>query len=125
LVIGILIVFVEYKAVDFATVFVTTPIFSSKIYNFLSFDFDLILIICYFLFIGAVGKLAQLGLHTWLPTITFQYNSMSPLADWCFAGAATTLDWQSIRSGAATTLDWPLIRYLLTTEPNNLRLQSK
>jgi NADH-ubiquinone oxidoreductase chain 5 len=66
LVIGILIIFVEYRAVDYATVFSITPIFVSKLFNFLSFDFDLISIICFFLFVGAIGKSAQSGLHTWL-----------------------------------------------------------
>jgi len=44
LVIGILIIFVEYKAVDYVTVFVTTLLFTHKVYNFLNFDFNLFFI---------------------------------------------------------------------------------
>jgi len=67
LVLGILIIFVEYRAVDYATIFAITPIFTNKLFNFLNLNFDLISLICFFLFVGAVGKSAQLGLHTWLP----------------------------------------------------------
>merc|ERR1712238_349968 len=64
LVLGIFTIFINYKAVDYATIFALTPVFLGKSFSFLSFNFDLISIICFFLFIGAVGKSAQLGLHT-------------------------------------------------------------
>ena len=67
LVLGILVIFVNYKAVDYATVFSLTPMFSGEIINFLNYDLDLLTVIGAFLFVGAVGKSAQLGLHTWLP----------------------------------------------------------
>ena len=67
LVLGILFIFISYKAVDYATVFALTPFFSDAKVNFLNFDFELLPIIGFFLFVGAVGKSAQLGLHTWLP----------------------------------------------------------
>lgn len=41
---------------DFASIFNAVGLYSS--------DYTLI---CLFIFIGAVGKSAQLGLHTWLP----------------------------------------------------------
>jgi len=67
LVLGILIIFVKYKAVDYATVFALTPLFVEENFVFLNLTFNLIDIIGFLLLIGAIGKSAQLGLHTWLP----------------------------------------------------------
>ena len=67
LVMGILLIFINYKAVDYSTVFALTPIFTHSVVNFLNLDVNLLTAIGFFLFVGAVGKSAQLGLHTWLP----------------------------------------------------------
>lgn len=67
LIIGILILFVNFKSVDYATVAVLAPFFKSQTINFLNMDLDILSLVCIFLFLGAVGKSAQLGLHTWLP----------------------------------------------------------
>jgi NADH-ubiquinone oxidoreductase chain 5 len=67
LVMGILLIFVNFKAVDYATVAVLTPFFKNQTVNFLNLDLNLLNTIGVFLFLGAVGKSAQLGLHTWLP----------------------------------------------------------
>jgi NADH-ubiquinone oxidoreductase chain 5 len=67
LMLGILTIFVNYKAVDYATVFALTPLFCNDTFFFLNMEFNLLNLICFFLFIGAIGKSAQLGLHTWLP----------------------------------------------------------
>jgi NADH-ubiquinone oxidoreductase chain 5 len=67
LIIAILIMFVNFKAVDYATVAALAPFFKTQTVNFLNMDFNILSLICVFLFFGAVGKSAQLGLHTWLP----------------------------------------------------------
>ena len=67
LIIGIIIIFIYYKSVDYASVSVLTPLLKEKIITFLHLDLSLLTLVGILLFIGAVGKSAQVGLHTWLP----------------------------------------------------------
>ncbi len=64
---GILAIYMVTGAVDFETVFARIPELQGQQIHFLWMDLDLITTICILLFIGAMGKSAQLGLHTWLP----------------------------------------------------------
>ena len=67
LALGIFTIFVCFKAVDYATVFSMVPFFAEETFIFLNYEFNLINLIGFLLFVGAIGKSAQLGLHTWLP----------------------------------------------------------
>ena len=67
LILGILVIFLKYKSVDYATVAVLTPFFKNDNVNFLNLNCNVLNVIGILLFIGCVGKSAQLGLHTWLP----------------------------------------------------------
>jgi NADH-ubiquinone oxidoreductase chain 5 len=67
LALGIFTIFVKFKAVDYATVFSMVPFFCEDTIIFLNKEVNLISLIGILLFIGAMGKSAQLGLHTWLP----------------------------------------------------------
>lgn len=67
LVLAILLIFTNFKAVDYATIFSLIPFFISDTLTIFTFEFDILTLISFFLLIGAVGKSAQIGLHTWLP----------------------------------------------------------
>lgn len=60
LVLGRLVIYETYQSLDYGVVFARTPIRAESYPN-------IITIACLLLFVGAVGKSAQLGLHTWLP----------------------------------------------------------
>ena len=64
---GILGVFFAYGSLDFDTVFAATPNMAGKSFAFLGMNVDIVTTLCLLLFIGAMGKSAQIGLHTWLP----------------------------------------------------------
>ena len=67
LALGIFSIYITFKSVDYSTVFSLAPLFIHYKINFLIFEINSISLICFLLFIGAMGKSAQLGLHTWLP----------------------------------------------------------
>jgi NADH-quinone oxidoreductase subunit L len=64
---GIFAVFMMTGAVEFGTVFAQAPGLVGKTIHFLRWDIDALTLICILLFIGAMGKSAQILLHTWLP----------------------------------------------------------
>ena len=65
--IGIFLIFFFYGTVNYNEVFQLTPNFINKEINFIGIELNLITLICIMLFIGAMGKSAQILLHTWLP----------------------------------------------------------
>src|SRR5207244_12548284 len=64
---GIFAVFVIFCSLDFSTVFGMAPGAVGTTINFLGWQVPSLTLACILLFIGAMGKSAQLGLHTWLP----------------------------------------------------------
>ncbi len=64
---GIFAVYALFGSLHFGTVFDAAPNFAHTPFIFLGWQVDALTITCILLFIGAMGKSAQLGLHTWLP----------------------------------------------------------
>ena len=64
---GIFLIFYLFGTVNYSEVFQQIPTVIDKNLSFLGFEIKAIDLICLFLFIGAMGKSAQILLHTWLP----------------------------------------------------------
>ena len=64
---GIFALFALIGAVDLDTIFAQAPTLVGKTIPFFGWHPDALTMICLLLFMGAMGKSAQFGLHTWLP----------------------------------------------------------
>ncbi len=64
---GIVGIFFVFKSIHFDDIFYQVQFLKDHNINFLSMNFSTLNVLCILLFIGAMGKSAQLGLHTWLP----------------------------------------------------------
>ncbi len=64
---GIFLIFYIFGSVNYDEVFPNVPSILDDKLNYLGLKFNAVDLICLLLFIGAMGKSAQLFLHTWLP----------------------------------------------------------
>ncbi len=67
LILGIILIYLNFNSLSFTNIFSNFNNYEPIKYDFFFFDINTIDIICLLLLLGAMGKSAQFGLHTWLP----------------------------------------------------------
>ena len=67
LALGIFLIFYIFGTINFDEIFNKLYLYKDVKINFLNLNLNSIDLICFLLFVGAMGKSAQIFLHTWLP----------------------------------------------------------
>ncbi len=65
--VGIALVFTLFGSIEFGSIFANVPAHMDATYHLLGHDWRAYEVVGILLFIGAMGKSAQIGLHVWLP----------------------------------------------------------
>jgi NADH-quinone oxidoreductase subunit L len=65
--VGIALIFFKFGSIEFGTIFPAVAQHASETYELFGTTFPALEVIAFLLFIGAMGKSAQLGFHVWLP----------------------------------------------------------